>query len=232
MKFPVMLPLAVTSILFASCKKDPVIKQPVPADKTILSVKLNTAYLNGAKVDSAFATWKTNDREQRVKMLVRNDSLITEMNQFSAGNGKMAVYIYSNKKFSNQYLSHWILRKDISIQPSAGVPNNGPASFFDSNWLPRVEIKDGIGHAAIIGLRPDDSYFLVKKVQHKVIKLVVDKGYWKTIGGIQGVGQGIWECKTGCTSAEGDVENTNFFDFIPGQIGNKVWNHIEGNCFL
>jgi len=72
-----------------------------------------------------------------------------------------------------------------------------------------------------VGVRPDDPYFLIKDVKPEVIKLTVEKSYWK---GITGIGQGIFECRSGCS---GNIENTTAFSHLPAQIGAKEWNHIE-----
>ncbi len=128
---------------------------------------------------------------------------------------------------SNQYFTEWLFKKTISIEKTKAVSYTGPKTFFDTSWLPRVLLKDGIGHAALLGLRPEDPYFLVKDLQQNVVSLSVEKAYWQTKGGVQQVGGGVFTCKTGCVNGNGDVENFQFFHFLPNQIGARNWNHIS-----
>jgi hypothetical protein len=186
-------------------------------------VKLSQPYLGIAQIDSAFATWRTNGMEQRIKMTIRHDSLIAAMDLFTEGNGELSLHLFSNKKYSNQYYGQWVSHKTISLQKTKSLSYNGPSSFYDAAWLPRVELKDAIGHEAIIALRPDDAFFIVKDPGHVITELTVDRGYWKTINGIQLAGRGIWQCTTNCT---GVVDN-DYFKFLPAAIGAKPWNHIS-----
>lgn len=216
--------VSVLTISFVACKKDKDVVDPGPPGPLPgLSVKLNQPYLTAAQVDSAFAIWKINGEEQRIRMNLRNDSLIADINLFNEGNGVLTLHIFSNKKYSNQYLSQFISRKTISIQRTSALNYNGPASFHDVAWLPRVKLKDAAGHEVIIAMRPDDPFFLVKDPGHQVVNYVVNRSYWKTIGGIQLAGESTWECTTGCT----DTANEEFFTTLPQRIGTKPWNHVS-----
>lgn len=213
--------LSALSVVTA-CKKDPVPPPPSPS-KAQLSIKLNQPYLTATQVDSAFAIWKTNGLEQRVKLSVSHDSLLAETAVFNEGNGELTLHIFSNKKYSNQYFGEWVSPKQVSVQKTKALSYNGPSSFYDAAWFPRAELKDAIGHHAIIALRPDDAYFVVKDPGHPLVKLTVDRGYWKTTGGIQLAGRDVWQCTSHCT----DVINEDFFRSLPQRIGNKPWNHIS-----
>jgi hypothetical protein len=208
-------------VLFSSCRRDrhDVITVPQP----ILSIKLSAPYLAQAQVDSAFAIWNVNNHQQRIRLTISHDSLIAPMNLFEEGNGKMTLHIFSNKKYSNQYYGQWVSRNMITLKKTTALSYNGPASFNDAAWLPRVELKDAIGHKAIVGLRPDDAFFVVKDPGHAITRLTVDRGYWKTVGGIAMAGRGIWECRANCT----DAVNEDYFSFLPGMIGTRPWNHIS-----
>jgi hypothetical protein len=217
-----------TSIVFfavllftAACKKDH--ENSAPSDKAILSVKLNNTYLGAAQVDSAFAIWKTNASEQQIKMHISNDSLIADMGAFNEGSGQLTLQIFSNKKYENQYYAQSVSRKTISLQQTQSVSLRGPASFFDTSWFPRIELADAIGHKAVMALRPDDAYFLVKDPGHAVTKLAVERAYWNLVGGIQLVGVAVWECYTGCI----DIPNDEYFKVLPSRIGDRQWNHIS-----
>ncbi|MBL7741077.1 MAG: hypothetical protein JNK14_17780 [Chitinophagaceae bacterium] len=209
----------------AGCRKDP---PPPSSVKALLSVKLDQPYLTITQVDSAFAIWKTNGQEQRIKLTISHDSLLTDMNAFNEGNGELTLHIFSNKKYSNQYFGEWVSHKNISIQKTRALGYNGPSSFYDAAWLPRVDLQDAIGHRAIMALRPDDAYFLVKDPGHPLFELVVNREYWKTTGGIQFAGGDTWQCTTQCT----DIVNEEFFSSLPQRIGNKPWNHISINILF
>ncbi|MBL7745572.1 MAG: hypothetical protein JNN00_19025 [Chitinophagaceae bacterium] len=215
----IMLPVVL--LVATACKKDPA--PPAPPSKALLSVKLDQPYLTTTQVDSAFAIWKTNGQEQRIKLIISNDSLLAETAVFNEGNGELTLHIYSNKKYRNQYPGEWVSHKNISIHKTKAVSYTGPASFYDAAWFPRVDLKDAIGHRAIIALRPDDAYFLVKDPGHALFKLVVARGYWNTTGGVHYIGGNTWECNTQCTG----VANEEFFSTLPQRIGNKAWNHIS-----
>jgi hypothetical protein len=229
MKFILSILSAMLLFSWTACKKDniPTVPPPPFEGKAYLSVKLNNPYLGKTQVDSAYAIWKLNGEEIFITMQLRNDSLIADMERFTEGNGELTIFIFSNKKYRNQYYGQFILKKAVTVDKKQGLRYSGPTSFFDNNWFPRVELSDGPGNKAVVGLRPDDSYFFIKNVQPQIEQLVVEKGYWKTTGGVQFIAGGVWMCSTGCTNNNGDVENTNYFDMIPGRIGTKTWNHIS-----
>jgi hypothetical protein len=222
MKF-ITISLLFVSLLLASvgCKKNP--EAVSPAKSPVLSVQLTQAYLRGTQVDSAFVNWKTGSTQQRFKMEQRNDSLVVPMNAFIEGNGELTIHIFANKKYSNQYLGQWLLRKTVRLEKTKTTSYTGPASFFDTDWFPRVELKDAIGHEATIALRPDDAYFIVKDPGHPIQQLTVERSYWKTVGGIQLAGREIWQCSSNCTG----IANEEHFKTLPQRIGTKPWNHIS-----
>jgi hypothetical protein len=211
-------------LLLPSCKKEPA-QQPV-VSKPQLSVALNAQYMPGSKVDSAFALWEINGQAQTLKMELHDDTLSADSKLFMEGDGKLIIQVFSHVKFENQYLSQWIQEKQVTIQHDKTIRFAGPASFTDSQWSPRVMLKDAIGHFAVVALRPDDPYFFIKDVKSTVRKIQVARNYWNTIGGVAQVGGGEWQCIS-CANANGDIENKQFFSFLPSQIGTRTWNHIE-----
>lgn len=222
MKFS-FTPFAIALIVMVAACRKPVTEKPGHTGKPVLSIKLDQPYLTAANADSAIATWTTNGQEQRIRLTLRNDSLLADMNVFNEGNGQLVLHIFSNKKYSNQYFGQWVLKKTVSLKKNKTTAFAGPASFYDAAWFPRVELKDAIGHEAVIALRPDDPYFLVKKPNHDMYQYTVDRSYWKTIGGIAMAGRDIWRCTTGCA----DTPNEEFFKSLPGRIGTKPWNHLS-----
>lgn len=206
---------------FSSCKKDPIGPPQVVA--SVLSVKLHQTYLAAAHIDSAFATWKINGSEQKARLQLSGDSLKADINSWQEGNGTITLHIYANKKYSNQYLGQWVSVKQVSFQKHASLHFEGPQSFSDAAWLPRVYLKDQIGHEAVVALRPDDAYFFVKNPGHSFLRLTVDRAYWKTTGGVFLAGEMIWRCTQNCT----DVVEEDYFKALPQRIGNALWNHIS-----
>jgi hypothetical protein len=208
-------------VSFYSCKKEP-IRQP-EAVASVLSVKLHQDYLSAAQVDSAFATWKINGREQRVQLQLSGDSLKADISSWQDGNGTVTLHIYANKKYRNQYLGQWVLARTVVLQKNTSLHYEGPSSFYDAAWFPRVQLKDQIGHEAVLALRPDDAYFFIRNPGHPFIRLTVERVYWKTVGGVFYAGGYVWSCTQNCT----DVANEESFKPLPQRIGNNPWNHIS-----
>lgn len=217
--------IAASMIMSVSCSKD-THPRPSPGNKNV-NVILDRTYLGPALVDSAFAIWQSGDRETRVPLEQHNDTLLADAAHFQAGSGTLTIMLFSRLKFGGQYLSQWVLRGEANMTPGKELVIAGPSQFSDPQWSPRVELKDGIGHLAIIALRPDDPYFFVKGVPAGVLEMVVARDYWKLGGGIVAIGGGEWRCSENCTNDSGHIENDQFFAFLPGQIGTKLWNHVE-----
>lgn len=210
----------------SSCTREPGLP-PAGESNRIFKIQLHSSYLQGDKVDSAVATWTVNGRQQRVFLTRSADTLVGELKKFDAGSGQIEVEIVSSKKFSSFYSSRWYLRKQATITLTDNFTLEGPEGFNDTQWKPRVELKDNIGHFAIVARRPDDSYFFIKDVPVGIQKVILARDYWKLGGGVFRVGGGEWQCSTNCTDGNNNIENTHFFSFLPAQIGSSAWNHIE-----
>jgi hypothetical protein len=109
------------------------------------------------------------------------------------------------------------------MQKNTSLHYEGPSSFSDAGWFPRVQLKDQIGHEAVVALRPDDAYFFVRDPGHAVIQLKVGRAYWQTVGGVFFAGGDLWTCTQNCNY----VANEEHFKSLPQRIGNKPWNHIS-----
>lgn len=221
--------LAICFFVASSCRKNPS-EQPVPpVESAGFVVTLDKACMPGSQIDSAFATWEVNGQKQIIKLQKDNDTLKAPISNFHEGNGRMTLHLYSAIKFQNQYLSQWFHEKQVTIQHSHRIKLNGPTGFHDGQWKPRVLLKSGsaLNLQALVALRPDDPYFLVKNLGMNVLKITVARNFWNTIAGVRQVGGGEWVCSTGCTDADRNVENQEYFKFLPTQIGTKAWNHIE-----
>lgn len=217
------VPLVLAFLLFLNaCRKDnlPPPQETKPGE---LSVKLQAGYLSSAQVDSAFIIWTINGQVHLERMEIRNDSLLYPLKNLPEGKGELCLHIFSNKNYSRQYPGQWLLKKNLQLKRNNSLALQGPDSFYDQDWLPRVELSDAIGHAAVIALRPDDAYFMIKDPGHEIYSLAVDRSYWQTKDGIALAGRDIWSCQQSCT----DREENEFFKTLPGRIGDKPWNHIS-----
>jgi hypothetical protein len=225
---PVFNTLIVAACLtvWCNCTKKPVHPEPEPVNK-ILSINLDKAYLGSDLVDSAFAIWELNGSQTQFLLEKSNEALTVNINKLQAGSGTLTVKIFSRVKFGVFYSSQWLFSQKASITPNNGIMVEGPKAFSDQQWKPRVELKDAIGHFAVIALRPDDPYFFVKDVPGNLQSIIVARDYWKAGGGVTHVGGGQWECSFGCVNDKGHVENTEFFSFLPAQMGSGTWNHVE-----
>ncbi len=211
-----------------SCQKDaPVINPPQVDPTPMISIKL-TAYMQKIQIDSAVATWTKGGQVVQRTMDLKKDSLVVSSDAFATGNGVLTIQIYSNKKFG-QYKSIWVMNQEFSLLHDRVYSFSGPAALFDALWKPRVILNDAVGHEAIVALMPDDPYFKIKKVSNQVIRVVVDRAYWKLGGGIVNVAQKTWQCANGCIQYNEDFVNEEFFKSFPATIGNNPWNHIEIN---
>jgi hypothetical protein len=226
----IILHLLLGVLLLSSCRKDPV-QQPEtpqpPKDSTVLAINLNDFYMPASKIDSAVAVWEQNGTRQEIKLATVQSKLTANLKKFNEGTGKLTLTLFAKMKFGNHVSSQWILEKEMAINHNTSAVFSAPGNFNDMLWSPRAVLKDGVGHVAIVALRPDDPYFQIKDVPADLAKIVVYRGYWNVSGGVRLVSGREWECFTGCRNPNGSIENNEFFSFFPTSIGNKAWNHIE-----
>lgn len=220
MKHTIVLLILISFIhLFSSCDKDSL---PQP-DASKLSVALQQTYLANNQIDSAFATWEVPGQQKKIQFNLTGDQLITNIREWTSGPGTLTVHIYGKKNYQGNYSGEWEFQQEMTIKENNAVQLNGPASFSDPKWKPRIILKDNIGHEAIVALRPGDPYFFVKNIGHETLELSVDRGYWQTVGGIHMAGRKVWNCYSNCTGEA----NEEYFNTLPAQIGTKPWNHIS-----
>ena len=220
-----LLYFSIFVILISSCKKTPVVLPP--AAPAVVTVLLKHPYMAADKVDSAVATWTVGNIKQTFTLHLHNDKLSAPFDTLTAGSGKLEVTVYSKIKFNHFYSSRWVQAKEFTNNGKTNLVMEGPAAFTDATWSPRVVLKDGVGNLAVVAMRPDDPYFYVRNVKDDVMELVVARNYWRTKGGVSQVAGREWHCKTNCRNENKDVVNTEFFKFLPTQIGTRTWNHIE-----
>ena len=218
--------LVVLLFTFAACTKEPPVPGPVKTVKN-LTIDLDTNYMSGKKIDSAFATWTISGHAKTIKLAVDGNKLTSSLGELSPGTGEMKITIYSNVKFV-YFQSLWLQTKTLTFEFDEAITLKGPSGFNDQNWLPRVILhNDAMKIDAVVGVRPSDPYFFVKQADKNYREIWFSREYWRTKEGVQLVAGGAWNCKSNCLNADGDILNEEFFKFLPNRIGTNAWNHIE-----
>lgn len=217
------LSVALIAMVFtASCKKNR-ITPPVEVNQD-LTVKLNTQYLPGTKVDSAMVTWDNGVHAVTKKMILRNDSLILPINSFDKGNGTMTIQLFTQAKLKTQNLQ-WEKRFTTKLEDNNSLSFPAPTGYTDAEWNPRVILVDGLTKmTAIVALRPEDSYFFVKNVPAASPRVELERNYTRVPGGAEIVTGGTWKCSN-CASTT--VENRSFFEYQKTQIAGRQWAMVE-----
>lgn len=216
-----LLPLSILAIL-ASCHKDNENTPPSQADPVLL-LQFSGAYLQPGQVDSALLQWKEGTQVHQLKFIRRNDSLLLPQKDLPAGERDWEILVFAQKRYASQYQGIWSARKTLNLQGKQTVAVNAPTSFADTDWKPRVRLKDAIRHEAIIALRPDDPYFFISSGTHPVLNYVLERTYWYTVGGPRPIASKIWECNSDCVNQPNE---TYFTDFVQ-RINGRPWNHIS-----
>jgi hypothetical protein len=218
-------------VAFTACKKSLVEPTPVPdEEKKYLNVVLHP-YLQPLEVDSAIVKWKVAGVEKIVKLSVRTDSLYADVHAFPKGAGTMTVQIYSNKKLANKSLQ-WERTINLDLQHTHHVRINGPESFQDQNWKPRIIFKlresNHLNTTAIVAIRPEDPYFEFQKIdpawRHRII---VERVYYKLGTPNTVIADGAWDCTNNCPGGSGDYINTTHFQFLAQQASNRTWDRVQ-----
>lgn len=214
--------LALILFLLGSCRKDKENTHTPEAD-TVLYLRFAGNYVQVNQVDSALLLWKEGSLEHQLKFTQRNDSLFIPIKDLPAGEREWEVLVFAQKRYANQYQGIWSTRQTLSLPGKQSIVLSAPASFTDAAWKPRVHLRDAIGHAATIALRPDDPYFLISPTTHNTLKYVLERTYWSTVGGPNAIASKIWECSNNCVS----LPNESFFTDFVQRIGSRTWNHIS-----
>ena len=222
---------AILLVLFAACKKSVDEPKPNPVEeKKYLNVVLHP-YLQPAEVDSAIVKWKVGGVEKVLKLLLRTDSLYADVQSFQKGIGTMTVQIYSKKKLANKSLQYE-RSVNIDLQHTHNVRINGPESFQDVNWKPRVIFSlrqnNSLIATTIVAIRPEDNYFEFQKIdpawRHRII---VERVYYKLGSPNRVIAEGAWDCTNNCPGGSGDYINTTHFQFLAQEANNQSWNRVE-----
>jgi hypothetical protein len=129
-----------TVLAFSACKKEAIEPKPTPVEEKRYLNKVLHPYVHPTEVDSAIAKWKVGAVEKSVKLFLHNDSLSADVKTFSIDAGIMTVQIYSNKKLENKSLQYE-RALILDLKHTHNIRINGPESFGDQNWKPRIIFK-------------------------------------------------------------------------------------------
>ncbi|HYK55678.1 MAG TPA: hypothetical protein VEV15_04305, partial [Flavisolibacter sp.] len=183
-------------ILLAACEKQP-LSPPVEKNHRI-AIKLNDTYLAAEKIDSALLFWEINGKVQTQRLQLSHDTLFTETKHLDKGTGVLTVQLFTSIELRQRKLQ-WEKRTDLTLKDGQSIDWAAPLNFEDNNWFPRVIMIDApTNFTAIVALRPDDAYFLLKNVPAG-FKIELERHYVATPGGAVIVGGGLWKCNTVCT---------------------------------
>lgn len=211
-------------LLLAACKKQPI---PSPVEeKYRIAIKLNSTYLTAEKIDSALLSWEINGKIQTERLQLSHDTLFTETKNLDKGTGVLTVQLFTNIELRQRSLQ-WEKRTEVIVKDDQSIDWAAPLNFEDNNWFPRVIMIDApTNFTAIVALRPDDAYFLLKNIPTG-FKIELERNYTAIPGGAVIVGGGLWKCNTVCTDERGIIENRDFFRPLAGQMKDRTYKMVE-----
>ncbi|MFN8252562.1 MAG: hypothetical protein U0V75_11845 [Ferruginibacter sp.] len=210
----------------ASCKKEKPAGTGNPtAGSKLVTVILNPGYLPLSKVDSAFITWENGIKTDSVKLETRENDLAVSFGKLPATEKKFQLHLFSSILLKQQKLL-WNKEFTVALSQKQALNIAAPMGFADINWKPRLILKDGAGLQVFSGLRPDDPYFRIHRIDRQWTTIVMDRSYWNTIGPDTKVGGATWN-GVNMLDETGSYSNSIFFNMLPLQMGNKAWNHYE-----
>jgi hypothetical protein len=218
---PVSLVVMIT-LLLGACKKDKETDNLPPAPGN-LDVRLAAAYMPADKIDSAIVVWEVNGHSKTVRLQISGDTLRAPLENFTEGNGRMTIQLYTKVKV-NQADLQWEKRWQFQLQHDQPVLLQGPVNYEDKDWMPRVIlVEPGIQFIAILALRPEDPYFCLKNLPAGWPYIEMERGYYKIPGGIEYAGYGYYKCNGTCGS---EVEDRTFYANMGAMVGTKPWTSL------
>jgi hypothetical protein len=207
-------------VLFSACKKDDIISG-VHSKK--ITIQLDNQYVTSQKIDSAILISEWPGLSKRVRLQLNDNKLESTLSAFSQTAHKMTVQLFTKTTFNNKPLQ---FERDIALTPgvSESLLVNGPASFTDPKWKPRVILDytgGGIRYTAIVALRISDPYFEILHLpQGWDRRITVFRGFYKNdfTNMLHG---STWDCGNVCS---GNIVNREAFNHLPSQV-----NHLDFN---
>jgi hypothetical protein len=209
-------------VFFSACKKDDVI---TGTHSKKVSIQLDHQYVTSQKIDSAILITEWPGLSKRVRLQLNENRLETTLSQFSQTAHKMTVQLFTKTTFNNKPLQ---FERDIALAPgvSESLAVNGPVSFTDLKWKPRV-IMDytggGIRYTAIAALRPSDPYFEILHLPASWDRrITVFRGFYKNDFTNMLYGS-TWNCGNVCS---GNMVNRDAFNHLPSQVDHLDYNKM------
>ena len=217
---------AASLLILTACKKDKTGTVTVPPTSSkLVTVILNPEYLPLSKIDSALITWVNGDKTDTVKLNPLNNDLAVSFDKLPAGEKQYQLHLFTSQKLGFHKVL-WQKEFTVALSQRNALNVVAPLNINDVNWLPRVILNDQSGLQAFSGIRPADPYFRIHKIAQEWKEFAMDRSYWNTIGPDTKVGGAEWQGNN-LLDGSGSYENDDFYDFLPAQIGNKAWNHLE-----
>lgn len=219
-------------LLMISCKREDLYEPGTPS-QTVVRILLHDNYLPSSKIDSAFVLWNVNGTSISKKLKVNEPYMQANLLHPAAGTGKLVFKIFSNNSLNNRSIMY---ERTVHTELKAGTTYTVTAPNFlqDVNWNPRIILKHDNANSlfngtAIVGIRPNDPYFELLKIDPMWRqRIVVERSYYHTSNlGLKLAG-GKWECiNNNCTDSNGNYLNNTYFNFLPQQLDNRSWNRFE-----
>lgn len=120
-----------------------------------------------------------NGKVQTERLQLSHDTLFVNASTLDKGAGVLTVQLFTNIVLRQRKLQ-WEKRLETTIKPGQPVHWAAPLNFEDNNWFPKVILTDApTNFTAIVALRPDDAYFLLKNVPPG-FKIELERNYVAT----------------------------------------------------
>ena len=209
-------------VLFSSCKKDDFISG---THEKKLTIQLDNQYVTSQKIDSAVLISEWPGLSKRVRLQLNENQLESTLSEFSQTAHKITVQLFTKTTFNNKPLQ---FEKEVALTPGASesLVVNGPASFTDLTWKPRVILDytgGNIRYTAIVALRPSDPYFEILHLPSGWDKrITVFRGFYKNefTNMLHG---STWNCGNVCS---GNTVNRESFNHLPAQVDHLDYNKM------
>lgn len=220
--FPRLFCFCMLSVLAFSCRKQGDSPDTTPTNP-LLELSFENSYVSLAEIDSAVFIWSDATGIHRRLLELRADSLYLPLHDFPAAIIPGKLELYGAREYARQYQGIWVRDIELPAVRSVDIVTSAPTQFEDLAWKPRVRLTDAIGHSAVIGLRPDDPYFLIGATPRFYPQVQMERSYWNTVGGVSPVASKLWDCRNDCI----DQPDESFFADLPARIAGRSWNHIS-----
>lgn len=219
-----LLVTAVLILFFEGCTRssEDITQTPV---KGRLKVALSDTYLPAGLIDSAYLIWPTVSGYDSATFRFEGNNLVLETGTLPQEPKNYQFAMVTSAKLGYHKLK-WDKTVTTKFSPSSSITLQGPQSFQDTNWLPRVILNDHSGLIAFSGVRPTDAHFSFFNIDTLWNSIELERTYWNIRGGVHRVAGSVWH-GVNVLDKKGLYSNDAFFAILPNQIGMQSWNHLE-----